>query len=360
MSDTKQRFLFLVVSYHTINFFRPIIKKLLARGHKVRVISIDPLPKGAFEDKFDAHQQDWHLFCWEKIENYDPTRVVVFNGSFGVINAATQALKKKYPLFCAEVAWFPQSENIYIDRSIHHLSNICLEAVFTGHGYKQNQEAIERLEPVIKRLQEKYKPRAKPPSTVDRNKSVLIPLQLEQDTSILYSSPHFKTMESLIGFALYSLPNTAQVVVKPHPKMDVPYFKKKIGRTLLNKIIFFEDRSYTLNDLVYHSRMVMGINSTGLMEALIHNRPVYQMGKNICSAAIDDLDKDQVRKFYRDYCYMGMQEEYFREQRNKARILTMMANQFKYSDPPEWVIHKLENFTTSARTLGDLLRDENL
>ena len=356
MSNEKQRFLFLVVSYHTVNFFKPIITKLLKRGHSVRILAMHDLPKGAKEDGFDTFQQDWHHFKWDKIESFNPTRVVVFNGSFGPINAATCALKKRYPLFCAEVAWFPQSDYIYIDRNIHHLSNVCLETVMGSHAYKQNADFIDRLEPVMEEIKEKYKPSLNKPSFVSRDKTVIIPLQLSQDTSILYSSPYFKTMDSLIGFALHALPDQANIVVKPHPKMDFTYFKKHFGETLLKKVTFIEGNQYSLNSLIYHSRMALGINSTGLMEALVHNRPVYQLGKNICQSSPGSLDKKDVVSFYKS-C---VEPCHITERINKAKVLTMIANQVNFRDPPEWAISKLENYKTSARTMEDLARERNL
>jgi capsule polysaccharide modification protein KpsS len=104
------------------------------------------------------------------------------------------------------------------------------------------------------------------------NDFILVPLQLEADTSILHDSAYIKTMYSLVGFVskhFFDFP----VVVCKHPKDSSEYnFKNVIYTTNISTL-----------SLIPHARAVIGINSTLLIESLIYSKPVLALGKNVAS-----------------------------------------------------------------------------
>jgi len=95
---------------------------------------------------------------------------------------------------------------------------------------------------------------------------IFVPLQLPNDTNIWMNSPHFKKMEDFVEFCLDVFKDTGkQVVFKKHPRDK----RKYPGHVLLNG---------NIHGLVKKSCAVVGINSTVLVEALMHGKPVASVG----------------------------------------------------------------------------------
>lgn len=351
----KRRVLFLVVSYHTVNFFRPIIQRLLDRGHSVRILALHDLPYGAKEDGFDSHKVAWNKFDWDKIEEFDPHRIVVFNGFFRAIHAATKILKKRWPTLTAEVAWLPQRDYIYIDKGIHHESSVSQRAKEMRESYKFKSDLIEEKRTHLRALREKYKPGPIPdylPSNY-----VLVPLQLERDTSIVYASKHFKDMNSLVSYVKNALPDTP-IVVKQHPKANTDEREFALD---LSSADFVLKNEASMNDLSAKASMVVGINSTSLIEAMIHNKPVVQLGHSIVNPVGPgpinwkeefDLSRPSLLSDFHKRIVSGDLKA--DQDLSDALLLTMMANQISFRHPPEWAVDLVLNLPSNARTIEDL------
>lgn len=330
-----------------------MIKKLLANGHQVKIMAIFELPCGAKEDGFDTHRVDWHRFEFERIEHFNPDRIVVFNGFFRPIHAATKTLSRKFSVLLAEVAWFPQNDYIYIDRGIHHNSDIA-KTVEKAVGYRNEEELFKR-EHLLKELAEEYAPGEKPPEFEEGVPNITVPLQLERDTSILYASPYFKDMGSLVGFIVNALSGIqVNIIVKSHPKLNTDELEEKFDPAKYPGIKFVKETEYTMNDYAFYSDAVVGINSTALMEAKLHGKPVFQMGRNIFKRACEAPDKDRLR-FFMDDIIDGM--EVVDPIETKIALLTMMANQIDFRNPPQWAIDKILSDPKDAgitRTMKDI------
>ena len=345
----KERILILVVSYHTINFFRKIILKLLAKGHDVRVLAIHELPYGAKEDKFDTHRANWHHFEWDKIDAFNPTRVIVFNGYFRLIHASVNVLRSFYKTLFVEIAWFPQTSYIYLDQDIHHMGSI---ATSVSKAQKLDRvrmkEIITSKKPHLDALRVKYAPTGKIPENLPE-RFLLVPLQLERDTSIVYSSPCFKDMSSLVGYfrrtaKLANIP----LVVKAHPKANTDELE---NASLFHADLILKTNDYSMNALSHKATVIGGANSTSLMEAMIHYKPILQRGYNIA-------DKNATCITLNDPAYTSLpallhgletKESVVDKERIDITLLTLLANQILFNDPPDWVSEQIINGTVTGR-----------
>jgi hypothetical protein len=334
------RISFLVVSYHTVNFFRPIIKELINRGNEVQICAIHALPFGAKEDGFNTHRVDWHLFEFKPLYDFKPDKVVVFNGYFKPIHAACQFLKSKYDFLHAEVAWFPQRDYIYIDRDIHDRSDVAKRVANDVSDFTVYKEKCHILEGV----RQNYIPCTNPPPEIKPDKiNIVVPLQLESDTSILYASPYFKDMESLVGFidkCARRYGSKVNIIVKKHPKWAKGNFDDIFTNERYPHCNFVTGDRHTMNDYAYHCQGAMGINSTSLMEAVLHRTPVLQMGGNVYCRYSRFPTYTEFEKFLYDLVHEGLSEEYFIE--TEMALLTLLANQVSFRHPESWVIDKLE------------------
>jgi len=344
-----------------MNFFRQIALKLMDQGHRVRVISVEHVPSKKTADTWEYFQSDWTAFDWQHIESYDPDRVVIFNGMFRELYAASLVLKKKYNTFFAEVAWFPQNDYIYIDNSIHHKSYI------GDLGLHRKTELSSNHKQMLADLQKQY--RAKLTNHYPEF-DILIPLQLEYDTSILYASDYFKSMKSLIGFVKKTAGN-ASIVVKTHPKNDNdhPRYKNMFSSTNISLIDKCKEMgvevvsNVSIYELINKAKLIVGINSTSLMEALIFHKPVLQFGNNVahslgsgcclsehyylgidntCEHALEDVKANKAVNFSVD--------------RIDLTLLHLMANQIDFRNPPQWAVDKILNVNNLVlpRTMEDI------
>lgn len=341
---SKQKILFLLLSYHTVEFFKPVIRTLLKQGHEVRVIATEPLPFGAQEDGFDTHRAQWHIFDWTKIESFGPTRIITFNGYFRPIHAAVCALKRKYPMLLAEVAWFPQNNFIYLDKDIHHRATLAGETIKSDR-YKEVFDLLPPAYPIKQDI----------PIELPKD-FVLVPMQLERDTSILYASPYFKDMNSLIGFVRHHLPKEANVVIKAHPKSgtdETEEMLKTLGCTVI------DNPEVSMTDLVARAHLVVGINSTSLMEALILDRPVICLGNNVAGHEglkhSDPFIRGHIESFDMHKVYYNPTEYMPTKETIQQRIAYLYVNQIDFRKPPEWVVERILSGDTTPRTVDDFL-----
>lgn len=125
---------------------------------------------------------------------------------------------------------------------------------------------------------------------------ILLPLQIESDSNIQNNSPYFKTMEELIRSVTSVLGDTdAQVVVKPHPE-------DQSRRDRIEALCSDSDVrccwDLSLQSLFPITDLVVVINSTVGLEALLQNKPVVALGRSIYDQkgfTMDLEDKDSLR-----------------------------------------------------------------
>lgn len=124
---------------------------------------------------------------------------------------------------------------------------------------------------------------------------VLLPLQIESDSNILFYSPFYKSMPAVIGDVVEALECYPDVylVVKPHPE----------DKDRLVELDVFSGSQCQLNDelslptLLDCADVVVTINSTVGLEALLFGKPVVTLGQAIYSNkgfTFDMLDRSDL------------------------------------------------------------------
>lgn len=108
---------------------------------------------------------------------------------------------------------------------------------------------------------------------------VLLPLQIESDSNIQNNSPFYKSMEYLIQDVRNALANLdAQLIVKPHPEDKV---RREVIESLCNAPNVSCCWDLSLQSLLPITDMVVVINSTVGLEALLQNKTVIALGRSI-------------------------------------------------------------------------------
>jgi hypothetical protein len=192
----------------------------------------------------------------------------------------------------SELGWFPQAGTVYFDPQ-----GTNAEVSFNNHLYPDCSAAQKKI--FKRRRREFYRKKAglgffsaAPPFSIqipDLRKPILVPLQDEGDTNITLASP-FKRMSDFIDCLAQTYPYY-QFVVRPHPSAPLAglpqYANVRYQPTAENVYLSMADFG-----------LVIGINSTLLLEAAMMNMPVVAFGKGIATgtgvlyeADVDNLPK---------------------------------------------------------------------
>lgn len=267
----------------------------------------------------------WANFELKELTGFKPDRVIIFNGFAPQSSGATAFISRRFDTYFVERGWLPQDGNIYIDKiglgGRSSLADKNLSVLDFDTVSSSNYE--ERIDLNISRLKEIFKP-GNSPGIGDY---ILVPLQLEHDTSITLDSPHFKTMVSLVDFVTRRfIDYRNRIIVKTHPYG--PPFNYP-GVTVVSDV--------KMNTLAYYAKAIIGINSTSLIEALVHEKPIISFGRSILSGTSGIfIDADEgflhprnVLAFKPDpYCV-------------KHTLFNLSEVQFHKDSPPDWVVSKV-------------------
>ena len=202
----------------------------------------------------------WMDFDLKALWDFSPNYIVMFNGfatqTLPVTNLIRSERKRAHGInvwnqsvlkevFHVEQGWLPQKGNIYIDRlgiggSTEIYAGKATNEIAACDGFKWGER--------ITKLKDLYEPKPRTDSCFSHlpKKYILVPMQLEHDTSIVYDSDRFKTMASVVRYAHRMVKNDPEVklVVKKHPrdkKLDLSEFN-------INGIHIEQDLS--VNDLI--------------------------------------------------------------------------------------------------------------
>jgi|SRR5688572_12000923 len=246
--------------------FGPVGTLLCDHGHEVLAVYPGEPPR----DQRVRHANcDWENFELSPLLQFCPHRIVVFNGYHDRIHAATRSIERLWKVLYFEHAWLPQAYHNTIDRlGPGVFSSACRDRVLGPRNPAQVLETLRALDPFYV-----TKPINADIAEAIGTGYILVPLQLEFDTSIRYGSPIFKSNRSLLGFVKTNFADFT-VVVKPHP------LDKNPPRV---RGVFFMSKDVPFNDLVPNARAIVGINSTTMIEALVHKKPVLALGRNVAS-----------------------------------------------------------------------------
>jgi hypothetical protein len=124
---------------------------------------------------------------------------------------------------------------------------------------------------------------------------VLLPLQIETDSNIIYNSPLYKAMANLIKDVVAAISGQdVLLIVKPHPE-------DKIRRETIEALCTSEQVrvcwDLTLPSILSVTDLVIVINSTVGLESLIQNKPVVALGRSIYDRkgfTHDVFDRDEL------------------------------------------------------------------
>lgn len=224
-----------------------------------KLLSATIFYQDVFEERENTTQINWNRWEFGDLLDYDT--LVVFNGWGPNVIAQTHYLREAFAnkkFFYTELAWFPQKGHIYLDpagvggRSTLSQTNLAC-------GDDKNFEELTSRYPIYDK--------------VPYENFILVPLQREEDTSILYDSPAFKTMYSLLSYVKKHFPDFT-IVARVHPLW--PYKGPEIPG------VIFESEIPTLQ-LAQHARLIVGINSTSMFESLQFFTPTIMLGRSVLS-----------------------------------------------------------------------------
>ena len=230
----------------------PQIDLLKHRSHRVNVF-------------LEEDEDSWASTAFQAVDKFKPHVIWTWNGRFSWYeNLFYEFQKAGYRVVVSERAWLPQ-------KGFHFICD--LEDTFHKCNYKiRNDYPIN--EERITRLKKSYALAPRP-----KMKYILIPFQIESDTSISHLSTYIKTNQSLIVRAEQLFPD-AHLVASKHPlRPDQP-----------SSISAYKGKLTTLQ-LAQAAEYVVAINSTVTIETLLWHGNVVIFGKNPAWQAMIDGNK---------------------------------------------------------------------
>jgi hypothetical protein len=311
----RRRILILTYTQHIFDLFLSGLKMaLLAEGHTV--INVFHCGEPRHDTEF---KNEWCFFDMHTIESFKPDRIIIFNGFAQESFGATSYLKDKYKCLFVERGWLPQAGSIYMDpRGLGGRSSL-------AHMNLSDAKTLpRRVEQTINDLRDNFYNTEGHP---ELGEYILVPLQLEKDTSIILDSPYFKTMASLLFFVKKSFPGH-KVIVTPHP----------LNRDIEVPDGFILEHEKKTKDLAKTAKAIIGINSTSMIEALIHYKPVGFLGRSVITASNAAYSPELTLNFPRNLL-----------DRHKPNInvingtlFNLLSTQFDCKNPPLNVIKQFE------------------
>ena len=208
-----------------------------------------------------------------KLENFKPDGVVIFNGAHykhqAAISVAKQAQKK---IIFLELGCFPNTTMVD-DEGVNAASSVSRNAEFY-RGYQPKNDT---------QLPNALITREDHPGRVSQDESndlplryIFVPFQVHDDTQVLINSPWVPTMQKFYEALETSLPyldSDISFVIKEHPSDKVTYpdlYSK-------NERILFANGNNT-QALIENSCAVITLNSTVGIESLLLGKSVITLG----------------------------------------------------------------------------------
>jgi hypothetical protein len=281
---------------------------------------------------FEPTLIDWPNFHLDGLDEFEPNRVLLWNGHYPHLHAATKFLRTRYTVMTMEQGWIPQKGNSYLLEDLGQSSS-CLEtALFFSAGL------AERYKHELERARESYLISTEAAPELPE-KFIFVPLQLEHDTQIVETSKSFKTMNSLLGWVSCVLGKGLPVVFKEHP------LHKTEGQRPPG-CIPYKGHLRSI-DLAVRAEWVVGINSTLLAEAILFQKKVISLGdfvlKDSCanSSYPDLLNIPDYNARDLSFWDERIRERGKFKERCDYSSMVLLLNQFWTSDPPRWVVQRI-------------------
>jgi hypothetical protein len=211
------------------------------------------------------------------LDNFRPDFAFCWNGSSaGDVTTATIVQASGAKMVFSEQGWFPQSTTLYFDfagcngkcgtrnRRYAELKPDEMQNLLARRrGYIQHTGLADRFDA------ERYA--VAPP---DLSRPVFVPLQDERDLNIIQDAP-FKTMDQFVGHVARTYPEL-RFIVRPHPKYPSPALGSYANVQL-------DDPKRPMFDTLSRCGLVMGINSTTLLESALLGYTVVSYGESLAT-----------------------------------------------------------------------------
>jgi hypothetical protein len=214
------------------------------------------------------------IFCHHKFSD-----ILVWNGTFDYQQSFLKIAKNltSHKLNFMEVAWFDQKDNVYIDPlGVNGDSLLSIT-----RPPELSMKEVERVNAFT------YEYTKKHPEVKSNGKlKVLVPLQVDTDSNIINHSP-FKSMLEFITFLENWLPkDNIEVIIRAHPKAKYEYELKS------TRTDFIVDTSGDIKDKIANADIIIGINSTVLLQSLAFYKGVIAFGDGIFNASSSIIKMD--------------------------------------------------------------------
>lgn len=209
------------------------------------------------------------------LNRFKPNFVFTWNGS-SIGDETTSTLAQTYgaKMVFSEQGWFPQKDTMYFDLTGCNGKCSSQNTIWPAPDTKGTTQLLAARKKYITQtgLENFFTVDTFNIASPELSKPIFVPLQDERDLNIILDSP-FKNMNSFVSFLCKSYPQY-QFIVRPHPKYPNPnlgdYTNVELGNP---KIPMFKQLS--------RCGMVIGINSTTLLESALLGFTVISYGKGL-------------------------------------------------------------------------------
>jgi capsular polysaccharide export protein len=217
------------------------------------------LPK--YRAKNEGKFVDTAIAIFEVIEEVRPDFIFVWNGYTGIVANFLRIYCEQFKIDCSYLERGFKKDSLYIDaQGVNGFG-----ALSDTKQYSGSENKIVDLSSV---------------------KKVLVPLQVQTDTNIIYNSV-IKTMREFVFYVREKFDDDVVLYVKTHPEE----VDKNLNLPLLHNVDYIG--ACDLNELIKSVDLVVTINSTVGMSALFEGVPVVGLGKSIFSNKKLVIDKEQ-------------------------------------------------------------------
>ncbi len=220
---------------------------------------------------FDLRSSTLH----EQVQVYSPDVVVVWNGYSHVFRQRVNLLRRgKWKMVFHETAWFPQRDSVYFDNygvlgdAFKHEDLYRAFDVDSFHRWRATYLAsVSSAFSTSKAVADKGVSVAT--QKVKISNYILVVGQVENDTSMQFSE--IQEMSKLLDAVINHIPS-GKIIYRDHPAAKGQVQLPK-GITRLSNTLLYET--------IEKARVVIGLNSTVLLESLLLHKQTIALARNV-------------------------------------------------------------------------------
>ncbi len=213
------------------------------------------------------------------LESFAPDFVFCWNGSSpGDLITGTLAASANAKMVFSEQGWFPQSKTLYFDMTGTNARCSTRHKVYAPLTDKERQKFLAMRREYLKAggIQNLFDTERFAIAPPDLSKPIFVPLQDERDLNIVQDAP-FKKMDDFVRHLSEQFPD-AQLRVRPHPKYPEPYLSDYPN-------VVLDSPKKPMFQSLSECGMVIGINSTTLLESALLGKTVVSYGESLATGS---------------------------------------------------------------------------